>query len=56
MSSKLLGPESDFFSRMVVDAMSGIKKINKQGQVKCNVKNVHILKTHGSSSRESKLV
>jgi T-complex protein 1 subunit alpha len=56
MSSKLLGPESDFFSRMVVDAMVGIKKTNKQGQVKCNVKNVHILKTHGSSSKESKLV
>jgi T-complex protein 1 subunit alpha len=31
MSSKLLGPESDFFSKMVVDAMQNVKMVNAQG-------------------------
>jgi len=56
MSSKLLGAESDFFADMVVKAMMGVKKTNKQGQVKCNVNSVHLLKTHGMSGRESQLV
>lgn len=36
--------------------MKNVKKVNKQGQTKCNVKAVHILKTHGMSSKESQLV
>ena len=56
MSSKLVGAESNFFAEMVVKAMQQIKRTNKQGQTKCNVKAVHILKTHGSSSKESALV
>jgi len=55
MSSKLLGSESDFFSKMVVDAMKNVKMVNAQGQTKYPVKNVHILKTHGKSSKESVL-
>ena len=56
MSSKLLGAESDFFSQMVVQAMQNVKMVNAQGQTKYPVKNVHILKTHGKSSKESTLV
>ena len=56
MSSKLLSAESDFFGNMVVAAMRGVKMTNAQGQVKSPVKNVHILKTHGKSSKESVLV
>merc|ERR1712166_1728626 len=56
MSSKLIGGESDFFSEMVVTAMENVKHVNKQGQTKYPVKSVHILKTHGSSGKESKLV
>ena len=31
MSSKLLGAESDFFAKMVFDAMKGVKMVNAQG-------------------------
>jgi T-complex protein 1 subunit alpha len=56
MSSKLLGAESEFFADMVVNAMQNVKQVNDKGEVKCAVKAVHILKTHGKSSRESLLV
>jgi len=56
MSSKLLNAESDFFAKMVVTAMERVKTINQQGQTKYPVNSVHILKTHGSSCRESCLV
>jgi T-complex protein 1 subunit alpha len=55
MSSKLIGSDADFFSRMVVDAMHNVKMTNSQGQTKYPVKNVHILKTHGKSSKETVL-
>jgi T-complex protein 1 subunit alpha len=56
MSSKLLAGESEFFANMVVDAMQNVKMTNASGQVRYPVKNVHILKTHGKSSKETKLV
>ena len=56
MSSKLLGSESDFFAEMVVAAMSNVKLLTAAGEVKAPVKSVHILKTHGKSSKESVLV
>ena len=56
MSSKLLGAESEFFAKMVVDAMNGVKMTNAQGQTKYPVKSVNILKTHGKSSKETTLV
>jgi T-complex protein 1 subunit alpha len=56
MSSKLLSSESEFFARMVVDAMQNVKTVNSQGVAKYPVKAVHILKTHGMSSRESVLI
>jgi T-complex protein 1 subunit alpha len=56
MSSKLLGPESDFFADIVVNAMNNVKTVTESGETKCNVKAVHILKTHGKSIKESCLV
>jgi T-complex protein 1 subunit alpha len=56
MSSKLLASESDFFADMVVTAMQKVKHTNELGETKAAVKAVHILKTHGKSSRESFLV
>lgn len=56
MSSKLLGAESDFYADMVVKAMQRVKSVNAAGEVKCPIKAVNILKTHGKSSKESTLV
>jgi T-complex protein 1 subunit alpha len=56
MSSKLLAGESEFFANMTVDAMQNVKMTNASGQVRYPVKNVHILKTHGKSSKETVLV
>jgi T-complex protein 1 subunit alpha len=56
MSSKILNAESDFFANMVVSAMENVKTVNYAGQAKYPVKAVHILKTHGMSSKDSQLV
>jgi len=56
MSSKLLGAESDFYADMVVTAMQRVKTTNELGETRVPVKAVHILKTHGKSSKESILV
>lgn len=56
LSSKLIGPEGEFFSKLVVDAMMGVKTVGLDGKAKCLVKNVNILKCHGKSVTESKLI
>ena len=56
MSSKLLYGEADFFANMVVDAMTNVKMVNASGQTKYPVKNVHILKQHGKSTKETTLI
>jgi T-complex protein 1 subunit alpha len=56
MYSKVIGPHMDFFSEMVVDAMLAVKRKNAQGQVKCPVAAVNILKAHGQRAKESTLI
>ena len=55
LSSKLIGPESKFFSDIVVKAITNVKT-TIGGVVKYPVKNINIIKTHGKSVTESRLV
>ena len=53
MSSKLVGVDSDFFSNMIVDAATAIKKTGAKGEVKVPIKAINILKAHGGNMKES---
>ena len=41
---------------MVVDAVQLVKTINNVGDIKCPIKAINIVKSHGQSSLESKLI
>ena len=55
LSSKLIGPESKFFSEILVNAITS-SKIMVGDTPKYSVKNINILKTHGKSVTESRLI
>lgn len=60
MSSKILGPESDFFANLVVDAVTSVKvtEDGAKGKVKARypVSSINVLKSHGKSMLETQLV
>jgi len=56
MASKILGPESAFFARLAVDAVTSVKTTNSEGKARYPISAVHILKCHGKSALESELV
>ncbi|KAL3674525.1 T-complex protein 1 subunit alpha [Phytophthora oleae] len=60
MSSKILGPESDFFANLVVDAVSSVKveQEGAKGKIKSKypVSSINVLKAHGKSALETQLV
>ena len=56
MSSKIIGPDMDLFSNIVVDAMMAVKKTNQKGESKYSVNSVNVLKAHGGSAKESRLI
>lgn len=56
MSSKIIGGDTDFFSKLCVDAMKRIGTTNDRGKMKYPVAAINIMKVHGASTRESYLV
>lgn len=55
MASKIIGAESEFFAELAVTAATKVK-IEKDGKTKCQIGNIHVLKSHGQSALNSELV
>lgn len=56
LNSKFIGSEDDFFAKMVVDAIKGVRLTNSDGKDKYPIHQVNVVKNHGKSSLESTLV
>jgi len=47
MSSKLIGSESDFFAKMVINAVKRVKTVNNKGKPRYPIGAINIVKAHG---------
>lgn len=56
ISSKIIGQESDFFAKLAVEAVTNVKTVTSSGRAKYPIASISILKAHGQSIKQSKLV
>ena len=57
MSSKIVGADSEFFGRLVVDAVTAVRSEDEAtGRVRYPVSAINILKAHGKSAKESRML
>ena len=56
MSSKIVGADPEFFSQMAVDAVTAVKGVKDDGRVHYPVSAINVLKAHGKSARESRVL
>jgi len=56
MSSKIVGADSELFSRIAVDAVTAIKATTDTGRVHYPVRAINVLKAHGKSVHESRVL
>jgi len=56
MSSKIIGLQSDHFSKLCVDAIKSVKTIQDSGDIKYPVKAVGIVKALGGTAKDSVLI
>ncbi|PSC75680.1 T-complex 1 subunit alpha [Micractinium conductrix] len=57
MSSKIVGADSDFFGKLVVEAVTAVRSENAAtGSVRYPVSAINILKAHGKSARDSRML
>ena len=56
MSSKIVGSDSDFFAKIAVEAIQSVKVTKHDGKVVYPVNAINILKAHGKSMKESRLI
>ena len=47
MSSKLIGSESDFFAKLVIDAVQRVKMVDDKGKPRYPIGAINIVKCHG---------
>lgn len=56
MSSKYVSIDPDFYSNLVVEAVTSVKTTSESGKIIYPIKSINVLKAHGKGTKESKLI